>query len=137
MEIQQLSQSEFAQMLKSTDEATQELAFQNDAWYEQVTVGEVTYRHKLLSLKKTSSDLLYRTALESQLPTEPIRLPAYNNGPIIALVFHNKSTVYYHLLPGSKSEMTKAKRMVIFFAKKHIPQQTTELPQNESVIVID
>ena len=55
MEIQLLNQTEFAEMLKSAGNETHQTTFENDVWYEQVTIGEVTYRHKLLSLKKLSS----------------------------------------------------------------------------------
>ena len=58
MEIQQVNQTEFAEMLKSAGNETYQTTFENDAWYEQVTMEEMTYRHKLLSLKKISSELI-------------------------------------------------------------------------------
>ena len=42
MEIQQVNQTEFAEMLKSAGNETHQTTFENDVWYEQVTVGEVT-----------------------------------------------------------------------------------------------
>ena len=131
MEVKQLNQTEFAEMLNSANNETYQTTFENDAWYEQVTIGEVTYRHKLLSLKKLSSELLTRKAFEAKPSIEPIRLRAHGNGPVVALVFNTKSTVFYHLLVDTKSEMTKAKRLVIFFAKSLLPKgpkQPAEMP---------
>ena len=131
MEVKQLNQSEFAEMLKSANNETYQTTFENDAWYEQVTIGEVAYRHKLISLKKLSSELLTRKAFESKPSFEPIRLRAQENGPVVALVFNTKSTVFYHLLVDTKSEMAKAKRLVIFFAKSFLPKspkKPTEMP---------
>ncbi len=122
MEIQQVNQTEFAEMLKSASNETHQTAFENDVWYEQVTVGEVTYRHKLLSLKKLSAELLTRKAFEAKPCTEPIRLRAQGNGPVVALVFNTKSTVFYHLLVGSKRETAQAKSLVNCFTKSLLPK---------------
>ena len=122
MEVQQLSQSEFAEMLKSADNKTYTTTFDNDAWYEQVTLEEVDYRHKVLSLKKISSELLTKKAFEAQPSLEPIRLRAQSNGPVIALVFNTKSTLFYHLLTDTRKEMELAKRLVVFFGKSLIPK---------------
>ena len=131
MEIKQLNQTEFAEMFKSAGNETYQTTFENDAWYEQVTIGEVIYRHKLLSLKKLSSELLTRKAFEAKPSIEPIRLRAQGNGPVVALVFNTKSTMFYHLLVSSKREMAQAKRLVIFFAKSlltKINQPQQEVP---------
>ena len=128
MEIQLLNQTEFAEMLKSAGNETHQTTFVNDVWYEQVTIGEVTYRHKLLSLKKLSSELLAKKAFEAKPCVEPIRLRAQGNGPVVALVFNTKSTVFYHLLVGTKREMAQAKSLVNFFAKSLLPK-TTKQPQ--------
>ena len=104
-------------MLKSAGNETHQTTFVNDVWYEQVTVGEVTYRHKLLSLKKLSSELLNRKAFEAKPCVEPLRLRAQGNGPVVALVFNTKTTVFYHLMVGSKKEMAQAKSLVNCFAK--------------------
>jgi hypothetical protein len=45
MEIQQVNKMEFAEMLKSAGNETHQTTFDNDVWYEQVTVGKGTYRH--------------------------------------------------------------------------------------------
>ena len=131
MEIQQVNQTEFAEMLKSAGNETYQTTFENDAWYEQVTIEEVAYRHKLISLKKLSSELLTRKAFEAKPSFEPIRLRAQGNGPVVALVFNTKSTVFYHLLVSSKREMAQAKRLVIFFSKSLLPKtakQPAEMP---------
>ena len=122
MEIQQVNQTEFAEMLKSVGNETYQTTFENDAWYEQVTMEETIYRHKLLSLKKLSSELLNKKAFEAKPSIEPIRLRAQGNGPVVALVFNTKSTVFYHLLVSSRREMAQAKRLVIFFAKSLLPK---------------
>ena len=131
MEIQLLNQTEFAEMLKSAGNETYQTTFENEVWYEQVTVGEVTYRHKLLSLKKMSSELLTRKAFEAKPSTEPIRLRAQGNGPVVAFVFSTKTTVFYHLLVSSKREMAQAKRLVIFFSKSLLPKISQPLQEAE------
>ena len=128
MEIQQLNQTEFAEMLKSAGTETYQTTFENDVWYEQVTIEDTTYRHKLLSLKKLSCELLNKKAFESKPSIEPIRLRAQENGSVVALVFNTKSTVFYYLLVSSKREMAKAKRLVTFFAKNLLPKPLQEAP---------
>lgn len=132
MEIQLLNQTEFAAMLKSAGNETLQTTFENDVWYEQVTVEEVTYRHKLLALRKLSSELLNKKAFESKPSIEPLRLRAQGNGPVVALVFTTKSTVFYHLMVGSQREMTQAKRLVIFFAKSLLPKTAKQLQEAPS-----
>ena len=132
MEIQQVNQTEFAEMLKSAGNETHQTTFENDVWYEQVTIGEVIYRHKLLSLRKLSSELLARKAFEAKRCVEPLRLRAQGNGPVVALVFNNKSTVFYHLLVGSKREMAQAKSLVNCFAKSLLPKTAKELQEAPS-----
>ena len=126
MEIQQVNQTEFAEMLKSAGNETHQTAFENDVWYEQVTLGEVTYRHKLLALRKLSSELLNKKAFEAKPCIEPLRLRDQGNGPVVAIVFTTKSTVFYHLMVGSKREMAQAKSLVIFFAKSLLPKSLNQ-----------
>ena len=132
MEIQQVNQTEFAEMLKSAGNETHQTAFENDVWYEQVTVGEVTYRHKLLALRKLSSELLNKKAFEAKPCTEPLRLRAQGNGPVVALVFNTKTTVFYHLMVGSKKEMAQAKSLVNCFAKSLLPKTAKQLQEAHS-----
>lgn len=132
MEIQQVNKTEFAEMLKSAGNETHQTTFVNDVWYEQVTVGEVTYRHKLLALRKLSSELLNKKAFESKPCVEPIRLRDQGNDPVVALVFNVKSTVFYHLMVGSQREMAQAKRLVIFFAKSLLPKTAKQLQEAPS-----
>ena len=132
MEIQLLNQTEFAEMLKSAGNETHQTTFEKDVWYEQVTIGEVTYRHKLLSLKKLSSELLARKAFEAKPRIEPLRLRAQGNGPVVALVFTTKSTVFYHLVVSSKREMAQAKSLVNCFAKSLLPKTAKQLQEAPS-----
>ena len=129
MEIHQVNQTEFAEMLKSSGNETHQTAFENDVWYEQVTIGEVTYRHKLLSLKKLSVELLTRKAFEAKPRIEPLRLRAQGDGPVVALVFTTKSTVFYHLMVGTKREMAQAKSLVNCFAKSLLPKTAQQLQE--------
>jgi len=133
MEIKLLNQTAFAKMLKQTGNETYQTIFEKDTWYEQVTLGEVIYRHKLLSLKKMSQELLTRKALESKISSDPVRLRTHHSGPVVALAFNSKSTVFYHLLGISKSEMAQAKRLVVFFAKSLLPKNN--LPQEEAAVL--
>ena len=129
MEIKEMTQSQFAEALQSANQESYQTTFENDVWYEQVTNEDTLCRHKLLTLKKTTSELLTRLALEASF--EPIRLRAHSQGPVIALVFNSKSTVFYHLLTGTKSEMAQAKRLVIYYSKSLLqklvqPQESPE-----------
>ncbi len=116
MEIQQVNQTEFAEMLKSAGNETHQTTFENDVWYEQVTIG---------------SELLTRKAFEAKPCVEPLRLRAQGNGPVVALVFNTKTTVFYHLMVGSQREMAQAKRLVIYFAKSLLPKTTKQLQEAE------
>ena len=129
MQNQLLNKTAFAEMLKSAGNETYQTTFENEVWYEQVTVGEVTYRHKLLSLKKLSSEQLAKKAFNAKPSVEPIRLRAQSNGPVLALVFNTNMTVFYHILVGTKSEMDHAKRMVNCFAKNLIPKPAKQLQE--------
>ena len=129
MEIQQVNQTEFAEMLKSAGNETHQTTFENDVWYEQVTVREVTYRHKLLALRKLSSELLNKKAFEAKPCIERLRLRDQGNGTVVALVFTTKSTVFYHLMVGSKRGMAQAKRLVILFSKSLLPKTAKQLQE--------
>ena len=133
METKQLTQSDFAQMLKQAGNETYQTTFNMDAWYEQVTLGETIYQHKLLSLKKISEELLTKKALESKTSSEPVRLRAQNGGSVLALVFNSKTTVYYHLLGVSKYETDQAKRLVVYFAKSLLPKNI-QLPAEKQAL---
>lgn len=133
METKQLNQSEFHQMLKLASIENLQTIFDKDTWYEQVILEETIYQHKLLSLKKTSEELLIRKALEAKPSIEPIRLRAQNGGCVLALVFSTKTTVYYHLLAISKSEIAQAKRLVNYYAKSLLPK-TTQLPSGKQTL---
>ena len=132
MEVQQLNQSEFAKMLKSAGNATYQTTFENDVWYEQITIEDMAYRHKLLSLKKLSSELINKKAINTTPSTEPIRLRAQGKGPVVALVFNTKSTLFYHLMVSSKREMAQAKHLVILFAKSFLPKINQPLQEATS-----
>jgi len=114
MEIQQVNQTEFAEMLKSSGNETHQTTFEKDVWYE------------------LSVELLTRKAFEAKPCVEPIRLRSQGNGPVVAIVFNTKSTVFYHLMVGSKREMAQAKSLVIFFAKSLLPKTAKQLQEAPS-----
>lgn len=129
MKAKQLNKSEFTAMLMSNGNENHQLVFENETWFEEVTIGGETFCHKLLALKKTSADLINRKALGAEPSIEPLRLKAKQNGPVVALVFNTHYSVYYHLLISSKSEMAEAKRLVIWFAKSLISKRNTCQPK--------
>ena len=133
MEAQQLTKTAFTKTLKSVGNETYQTIFENEVWYEQITVGEVIYRHKLLSLKKLRSELINKKTLESTPAFEPIRLRAQSGGPVMAYVFNTKTTVFYHLLVSSISEMAQAKRLVTVFAKSLLPKTAKSLPGKQEL----
>lgn len=133
MESQQLTKTEFTKTLKSAGNETYQTIFENEVWYEQITVGEVIYRHKLLSLRKLRSELINKKTLESTPAFEPIRLRAQSSGPVMAYVFNTKTTVFYHLLVNSRSEMAQAKRLVTVFAKSLLPKTAKPLPGKQTL----
>ena len=133
METKQLSKSALSQMLKQAGQENLQTIFNKDTWYEQITLGETIYQHKLLSLKKATEEMLLRKALEAKPSVEPIRLRTQNGGYVLALVLNTKTTVYYHLLGISKSEMVQAKRLVLYFAKSLLPE-TSQLPLGKQTL---
>lgn len=133
MEIKQLTQSEFTKMLKQAGNETYQTTFENDVWYEQVTLGETTYQHKLLWLKELSEEMLIKKASGAKNACKPICLRAKNGGSVLALAFNSKTTVYYHLLGISKSEMAQAKRIVIYFSKSLLPQKVQLSPVKQTL----
>ena len=130
MEVKQLTKSGFAKMFKSDSNDTYTTIFEKNVWYEQVTIGEVTYRHKLLALKKLSEELLSKKAFEATPSMQSSDLKF--QGSVVAHVFNTKNTVYYHLLLGTPSEMEQAKRSVIFFSKCLLPKRPKQLSEKAS-----
>ena len=122
MEMKQVTKSEFTAMLKSVGNDRCQTIYENGEWYETVTIGEETYCHKLLVLKQLSLELLKNKAFKADPTVEPIRLRAQSNGPVVALVFNTKYTVFYHLITSTKSEMDQARRMVICYSRSLFPK---------------
>jgi len=122
METQQLTKTAFAEMLKSAGNETYQTTFEKDVWYEQITVGEVAYRHKLISLKSLNSEQLNKKAMESKTPVLPTGLRAHNDGPVLASVFNTNTTVYYHIELSAKYNEAQAKSLVVYYAKSLLPK---------------
>jgi hypothetical protein len=51
----------------------------------------------------------------------------------MAYVFNTKTTVFYHLLVSSISEMAQAKRLVTVFAKSLLPKTAKSLPGKQEL----
>ena len=120
MEIKVLNKSDFAVIAKKNGNETHQFVIENGIWYEQLTVDEIQYRHKLLSVRPLSKEALEKKANEIQPGFLPIRIKESAQGDVLAYVCGNKTTLYYHLPLGSKRWRARAQQIVFNYAKSLI-----------------
>jgi hypothetical protein len=128
MEVKELNKTDFAVIAKKNGNETRQFVFEDNAWYEQLTVDDVQYRHKLLSVKLLSKDGLDKKAEEIQPGTLPICIRSY--GEVMAFVCSGKTAVYYHLPLGTKKWKARAKQVVFNYAKSLITPSAEGLKQD-------
>ena len=117
MEIKDLNKSDFAVIAKKNGNVTRQTVIENGVLYEQLTVGEVLYRHKLLSVRSLSKEALDRKVQNVQPGTLPTRLRENAKGEILAFVCRGKTALFYHLPIGSKEQKVHAQHLVFSYAK--------------------
>lgn len=131
MKTMNLTQSEFAAILKSANCETCESVFENEVFYNQITIDDVTYRCKALTLKPLNLKQLTRKANSSRHASEPVRLRDKNKDTVIAHLYNSKTTLYYHLPSLSHYEQKTAKESVICYAKSIVARNSkapTKMP---------
>ena len=117
MEIKDLNKTDFKAIVKQNGKAARQFVIENGVMYEQVTVDNIQYRHKLLSVRPLSKEALDRKVQAIQPGTLPIRLKESAQGEVLALVCGGKTVLYYHLPINSKEQKTRAQQMVYCYAK--------------------
>ena len=117
MEIKDLNKSDFAVIAKKNGNVTRQTVIENGVLYEQLTVDEIQYRHKLLSVRPLSKEALDRKAQDVQPGALPMRLKDSVKGEILAFVCRGKTVLFYHLPIGSKEQKNRAQQMVYCYAK--------------------
>lgn len=120
MEIKNLNKTEFAAIAKQNGNETRQLVIENGVLYEQLTIDEVLYRHKLLSIRALNKEAFDKKAQEVQLGSLPIRLKESAQGEILALVCCGKATLFYHLPACTKERKVRAQQAVFSYAKSLI-----------------
>ena len=104
MEIKDLSKTDFKAIVKQNSKAARQFVIENGVMYEQVTVDNIQYRHKLLSVRPLSKEALDRKVQAIQPGPLPIRLKESAQGEVLALVCGGKTVLYYHLPINSKEQ---------------------------------
>ena len=117
MEIKDLNKSDFAVIAKKNGNVTRQTVIENGVLYEQLTVDEIQYRHKLLSVRPLSKEALDRKAQDVQPGALPMRLRESAKGETLAFVCRGKAALFYHLPIGSKEQKSRAQQMVYCYAK--------------------
>lgn len=120
MEIKNLNKTDFAVIAKQNGDETRQLVIENGVLYEQLTIDEVQYRHKLLSIKPLNMEALDKKAQEVQPGILPICLKESTQGEVVALVCHGKTTLYYYLPISTKVQKARAQQIVYNYAKSLI-----------------
>jgi hypothetical protein len=120
MEIKELNKTDFKAIVKQNSNETRQFVIENGVMYEQLTVDNIQYRHKLLSVRPLSKEALDRKVQDNQPGTLPIRLKESAQGEILAFVCCGKSTLYYHLPISSKAQKVRAQQVVFNYAKSLI-----------------
>ena len=117
MEIKNLNKTEFAAIAKQNGNETRQLVIENGVLYEQLTIDEVLYRHKLLSVRPLSKEALEKKAQDMQPGALPMRLRESAKGETLAFVCRGKAVLFYHLPIGSKQQKSRAQQLVYCYAK--------------------
>ena len=120
MEIKDLNKTDFKAIVKQNSKEARQFVIENGVMYEQVTVDNIQYRHKLLSVRPLSKEALDRKVQDIQPGTLPLRLKESAQGEILAFVCSGKSTLYYHLPISSKAQKARAQQVVYNYAKSLI-----------------
>ena len=116
MEIKVVNKTEFTAIVKKNKQTRQSM-IDNGIVYEQLTVDDIQYRHKLLSVRLVSMEMLDRKAQVIQPGTLPLRLKESAQGDTLAFVCRGKTALFYHLPIDTKEKKNRAQQIVFSYAK--------------------
>ena len=120
MEIKEVNKTDFAVIVKQNGNESRQFVLEDSVWYEQLTVGDIQYRHKLITVRQLSKELLEKKAQEVQPGVLPIFLRERAQGEILALVCSSKTVLYYYLPLNTKERKIRAQQIVFNYAKSLI-----------------
>ena len=117
MQKKDLTKTNFKAIAKQNDNATRQIVIENGVMYEQLTVDDIQYRHKLLSVRYMSMEALNKKVQAVQPGTLPIRLKESAQGKVLAFVCQGKTTLFYHLPIDTREQTDRARQVVFGYAK--------------------
>ena len=121
MEIKVVNKTEFTAIAKKNKQ-TRQFMIDNGIVYEQLTVDDIQYRHKLLSVRLVSMEMLDKKAQVIQPGVLPIRLKDSAQGDTLAFVCRGKTALFYHLPIDTKEKKNRAQQIVFSYAKSLVNQ---------------
>ena len=107
METKVVNKTEFTAIAKKNKQTRQSM-IDNGIVYEQLTVDDIQYRHKLLSVRLVSMEMLDRKAQVIQPGTLPLRLKESAQGDTLAFFCRGKTALFYHLPIDTKEKKNRA-----------------------------
>lgn len=122
METKVVNKTEFTAIAKKNTTLTRQFVIDNGVLYKQLTVDEILYRHKLLSVKSVTMEMLDKKAQDVQPGTLPLRLKDSAQGDTLAFVCRGKTALFYHLPIESKEKKNRAQQIVFSYAKSLVNQ---------------
>lgn len=121
MEIKVVNKTEFTAIAKKNKQ-TRQFMIDNGIVYEQLTVDDIQYRHRLISVRLVSMEMLDKKAQVIQPGALPIRLKDSAQGDTLAFVCRGKTALFYHLPIDTKEKKNRAQQIVFSYAKSLVNQ---------------
>ena len=116
MEIKVVNKTEFTAIAKKNKQ-TRQFMIDNGIVYEQLTVDDIQFRHRLISVRLVSMEMLDKKAQVIQPGVLPIRLKDSAQGDTLAFVCRGKTALFYHLPIDTKEKKNRAQQIVFSYAK--------------------
>ena len=121
MEIKVVNKTEFTAIAKKNKQ-TRQFMIDNGIVYEQLTVDDIQYRHRLISVRLVSMEMLDKKAQVIQPGVLPIRLKDSAQGDTLAFICRGKTALFYHLPIDTKEKKNRAQQIVFSYAKSLVNQ---------------
>ena len=121
MEIKVVNKTEFTAIAKKNKQIRQ-FMIDNGIVYEQLTVDDIQFRHRLLSVRLVSMEMLDKKAQVIQPGALPIRLKDSAQGDTLAFICCGKTALFYHLPIDTKEKKNRAQQIVFSYAKSLVNQ---------------
>lgn len=124
--MEKINESAFMKLYALIGNETYQIVREGDAWYEQLSVDETTYRHRLLtivsasyaSMAKKDQEKSQKASSKSQSKYFGMgQLKESQQGPTCAYVWEDNSFLYYCLVPQTRSEKARAMQHVVTLAQ--------------------